>query len=77
MRAPTADPRAVAGLTPRERQVPACLGGGLSNGQIAEAPAMAETTTKTHVSRILAKLGLRSRAQAAVLAQEVGLVQTS
>ncbi|GAA4152544.1 response regulator transcription factor [Actinomadura keratinilytica] len=64
------DPRALAALTPRERQVFACLGQGLTNGQIAERLAMAETTTKTHVSRILAKLGLRSRVQAAILAQE-------
>ena len=57
-------------LTPREREVFACLGEGLSNVQIAERLAMAETTTKTHVSRILSKLGLRSRVQAAILAQE-------
>ncbi|GAA2452687.1 response regulator transcription factor [Actinomadura vinacea] len=59
-----------AELTPREREVFACLGEGLSNGQIAERLEMAETTTKTHVSRILGKLGLRSRVQAAILAQE-------
>ncbi|WP_433338297.1 response regulator [Spirillospora sp. CA-294931] len=58
-------------LTPREREVFACLGEGLSNGQIAARLAMAETTTKTHVSRILAKLDLRSRVQAAILAQEI------
>ncbi|QFG19963.1 response regulator transcription factor [Actinomadura sp. WMMB 499] len=57
-------------LTPRERDVFRCLGEGMSNGQIAERLDMAETTTKTHVSRILAKLGLRSRVQAAILAQE-------
>ncbi|MFJ9518368.1 response regulator [Kitasatospora sp. NPDC101801] len=65
---------AVEALTPREREVLACLGGGLSNGEIAERLAMAEATTKTHVSRILAKLELRSRVQAAILAQDLGLV---
>ncbi|MGK5550263.1 response regulator [Actinomadura kijaniata] len=64
-------PPGLAELTPREREVFACLGEGLSNGQIARRLDMAETTTKTHVSRILAKLGLRSRVQAAILAQEV------
>ncbi|MBO2462565.1 response regulator [Actinomadura violacea] len=65
------DPAAVAELTPREREVLGCLGEGLSNGEIAVRLSMAETTTKTHVSRILAKLGLRSRVQAAILAQEL------
>lgn len=57
-------------LTPREREVFACLGEGLSNGRIAARLDMAETTTKTHVSRILGKLGLASRVQAAILARE-------
>nr|BFE36558.1 response regulator transcription factor [Actinomadura rugatobispora] len=68
--APAAPPAVLADLTPREREVFACLGEGLSNVQIAERLDMAETTTKTHVSRILGKLGLRSRVQAAILAQE-------
>ncbi|MBQ1075889.1 response regulator transcription factor [Micromonospora sp. C31] len=64
---------AVEALTPRERDVLACLGLGLSNQQVADRLALAESTTKTHVSRILAKLDLRSRVQAAILAQELGL----
>ncbi|MER7417152.1 response regulator transcription factor [Micromonospora peucetia] len=74
--APTASaaaPGAVDVLTHRERDVLACLGLGLSNQQIADRLTMAESTTKTHVSRILAKLDLRSRVQAAILAQELGL----
>ncbi|MFE4972602.1 response regulator [Kitasatospora sp. NPDC056651] len=64
---------AVAALTGREREVLACIGAGMSNGEIAVRLEMAEATTKTHVSRILAKLRLRSRVQAAILAQDLGL----
>ncbi|MEV5506130.1 response regulator [Streptomyces orinoci] len=75
--APRADPAVLRPLTPREHQVLAALGEGLSNAEIGKRLGMAETTVKTHVSRVLPKLGLRSRVQAAVLAQELGLVQTS
>ncbi|MFJ4620410.1 response regulator [Streptomyces sp. NPDC088812] len=72
-RQPRADPAVVESLTRREREVLACLGEGLSNAGIAERLDMAEATVKTHVSRLLAKLELRSRVQAAVLAQELGI----
>ncbi len=67
------DPAVLDALTRREREVLGCLGRGLSNADIAMRLAMAEATVKTHVSRLLAKLGLRSRVQAAVLAQELGV----
>ncbi|MFS8479016.1 MAG: response regulator transcription factor [Micromonosporaceae bacterium] len=69
----TVSPPSLDTLTPREHDVLACLGAGLSNLEIAERLAITEATAKTHVSRILAKLGLRSRVQAAILAQESGL----
>ncbi|MET9772678.1 response regulator transcription factor [Streptomyces sp. NPDC006367] len=72
-REPAADPAVLDELTRREREVLSCLGEGLSNAAIAERLDMAEATVKTHVSRLLGKLGLRSRVQAAVLAQELGI----
>jgi DNA-binding NarL/FixJ family response regulator len=68
-------PPALAGLSPRELEVLRLLGRGMSNTQIAGTLVVAETTVKTHVARILAKLNLRDRAQAVVAAYETGLIQ--
>jgi DNA-binding NarL/FixJ family response regulator len=73
VREATADPAVLDSLTRREREVLSCLGEGLSNAAVAGRLDMAEATVKTHVSRLLGKLELRSRVQAAVLAQELGI----
>lgn len=67
--------RGLAELTERERDVLAALGRGLSNAQIASELFIGETTVKTHVSRVLTKLGLQSRVQAAIIAREHGVVR--
>ena len=72
-----ADPERLAPLTGREREVMVLVAGGLSNGEIARQLFMSPATAKTHVSRAMAKLGARDRAQLVVLAYETGLVGPS
>jgi DNA-binding NarL/FixJ family response regulator len=69
-----AEPRELALLTAREREVLVLLGRGLSNGEIAGTLVLGEATVKTHVSNVLAKLHLRGRVQAVIYAYEAGLI---
>ncbi|SEE76251.1 DNA-binding response regulator, NarL/FixJ family, contains REC and HTH domains [Streptomyces sp. 3213] len=70
----TDDPR-IRSLTEREREILLAIGQGWTNGEIAERLFVSESTVKTHVGRVLAKVGARDRIQAVILAYDLGLAR--
>ena len=72
--APADTPRAISELTPREREVLALLIRGLSNPEICSQLVISEATAKTHVAKVLQKVGVRDRLQVVIFAYESGLV---
>ncbi|GGV35477.1 DNA-binding response regulator [Kitasatospora herbaricolor] len=71
---PADDPR-LAALTGREREILVAMARGWTNGEIAQRLVLAESTVKTHVGRVLAKIGARDRVQAVILAYDLGLTR--
>ena len=69
-----ADPR-LAALTEREREILVAVGRGWTNGEIAQRLVLSESTVKTHVGRVLAKIGARDRVQAVIFAYDLGLTR--
>jgi DNA-binding NarL/FixJ family response regulator len=73
---PGPEPRKLPGITDREREVLRLVGLGMSNAEIAAALYITVGTAKTHVARLLAKLGARDRVQLVITAYQAGLVDT-
>ena len=71
---PATDPR-LDTLTDREREILVAMGHGWTNGEIAERLVLSESTVKTHVGRVLAKIGARDRVQAVIFAYDLGLTR--
>jgi DNA-binding NarL/FixJ family response regulator len=76
LRDPDGDPR-LTGLSQREREVLTDIAAGLTNSEIADDLSLSESTIKTHIGRILAKIGARDRVQAVIFAYDTGLVRPS